>query len=79
MLPLKRMQTWRFYFLPRFGCGARWESAEPATLRAGLPELGLRRILDAVLATGALVFLPAAIAILLLLVSSLFTLQSARS
>lgn len=53
------------YFLPCFGCGARCESAEPATLRAGLPELGLRRILDAVLTTGALVFLPAVIAVLL--------------
>lgn len=63
----KRMQYWRFYFLPRF-CGARCDSADAATLRTDLLLIGDLSTFDATFATFALVLRPVAILIPSLLV-----------
>jgi hypothetical protein len=54
-----------FYFLPRFGCGARCESADAATFRTGLLVLCVRSTRDATFATPALVLRLLAIVITL--------------
>ncbi len=60
LLAPKRMQIWRFYFLPRF-CGARCDSADAATLRTDLLLPGELSTFDATFATRALVLRLAAI------------------